>query len=124
MQLQLFPYNYAYATRRRQPRAAPSWTGVREYEVPTDYWRTSVRELAPGVPVGGWVTCSRVRRRGQGFLRSSREGRFNCATDVIGPLAPYDDLRVGHLGGLADQFLAVIERRRAGSGPTAPSWPT
>lgn len=113
-QLQLFPYSYAHSTVSAN-LAAPLVERVSDYEVPTDYWRTSVRELAPGVPVGGWVTCSPASDPGGRFLRTSREGRFDCGTDVIGPLAAYDDLRSGTWEVSPTSFL-VIETGRSSVG--------
>ncbi len=113
-QLQLFPYSYAYSTVSAN-LAAPLVERVSDYEVPTDYWRTSVRELAPGVPTGGWVTCSPSSDSEGRFLRTSREGRFDCATDVIGPLAAYDDLRSGSWEVSPTSFL-VIETGRSALG--------
>jgi hypothetical protein len=111
-QLQLFPYSYAYTTVAAN-LAAPIVADVSDYEVPTDYWRTSVRELAPGVPVGGWVTCSPAYDSEGRALHSSREGRFNCATDVIGPLAAYDDLRSGTWEVSPTSFLVIETGREA-----------
>jgi hypothetical protein len=84
-QLQLFPYGYAY----RSPVALvgapvvverdPSW------ELPTDYWRTSVRELAPAVPSVGAVTCSPSRDADGGFRPYSHESHDDCARDPVGP---------------------------------------
>lgn len=105
-QLQLFPYGYAYSTVSAN-LAAPIVERVSDYEVPTDYWRTSVRELAPSVPVGGWVNCSPASDDEGRALRTSREGRFNCATDVIGPLAAYDDQRSGTWGVSPTTFLMI-----------------
>jgi hypothetical protein len=113
-QLQLFPYSYAYSTVSAN-LAAPLVERVSDYEVPTDYWRTSVRELAPGVPIGGWVTCSPASDEEGRFLRTSREGRFDCGTDVIGPLAAYDDLRSGTWEVSPTSFL-VIEAGRSAIG--------
>jgi hypothetical protein len=114
-QLQLFPYSYAYSTVPAN-LAAPIVERVSDYEVPTDYWRTSVRELAPSVPIGGWVTCSPASDEEGRFLRSSREGRSNCATDVIGPLAAYDHLRSGAWEVSPTAFL-VIETGRSEVAP-------
>lgn len=107
VQLQLFPYNYAYSSvpgALLAPRVGERWPA---YELPTDYWRTSVRELAPEIPVGGFVMCQPTSEDGV-FMRRSNDGRENCATDVIGPLAPYDDLRSGSWASSPDQFLAVV----------------
>lgn len=107
VQLQLFPYNYAYASlpgALLAPSVGDRWP---EYRLPTDYWRTSVRELAPEVPEGGFVMCQ-PNNAGADFMRWSNDGRENCATDVIGPLAPYDDLRRGSWDAVPTAFLAVM----------------
>jgi hypothetical protein len=78
-----------------------------DYRLPTDYWRTSVRELAPEVPRGGFVMCQ-PNSSGADFMRWSNDGRENCATDVIGPLAPYDGRRTGTWDASATEFLAVM----------------
>jgi hypothetical protein len=106
VQVQLFPYNYAYAS---VPAAilAPS-VGERwpEYEMPTDYWRTSVRELAPEVPRGGFVLCQPNLVNGV-FMRWGNDGRDNCDTSVIGPLAPYDAERSGSWDSSQTEWLAI-----------------
>lgn len=107
VQVQLFPYNYAYASVPGvllAPAVGERWP---DYELPTDYWRTSVRELAPEVPRGGFVVCQ-PNTVGDAFMRWSNDGRENCATDVIGPLAPYDDLRSGTWDASPTGFLAVM----------------
>lgn len=107
VQLQLFPYNYAYSSvpgALVAPRIGDRWPA---YELPTDYWRTSVRELSPEIPRGGFVLCQ-PNMEGDVFMRRSNDGRENCATDVIGPLAPYDDLRRGTWSSSPTEFLAVV----------------
>ncbi|GAB3196862.1 hypothetical protein GCM10027062_07070 [Nocardioides hungaricus] len=107
VQVQLFPYNYAYASL---PAAilAPS-VGERrpEYQLPTDYWRTSVRELAPEVPEGGFVLCQPYLVDGA-FVRRGNDGGNDCSTDVIGPLAPYDSRRSGTWDAAPTQWLAIV----------------
>jgi hypothetical protein len=114
-QLQLFPYSYAYTTVTAN-LAAPLVERATAYEVPTDYWRTSVRELAPGVPADGWVTCSPAYDAEGRALHNSREGRFDCGIDVIGPLAAYADLRTGSGEPSPTSFL-VIETGRSEVAP-------
>lgn len=106
VQAQLFPYNYAYASvpaAALAPSVGERWP---EYQMPTDYWRTSVRELAPEVPAGGFVLCQPNLVDGV-FMRWSNDGRDNCATDVVGPLAPYDAERGGGWDAPITEFLAV-----------------
>lgn len=106
VQVQLFPYNYAYASvpaAALAPSVGERWP---EYQMPTDYWRTSVRELAPEVPEGGFVLCQPNLVDGV-FMRWSNDGRDNCATDVVGPLAPYDAERSGDWDAPITEFLAV-----------------
>lgn len=45
----LFPYNYAYANETASPL---------NDRLPTDYWRTSMRELVPLVPAEGATACN------------------------------------------------------------------
>ncbi|MFW6775698.1 hypothetical protein ACOACO_15550 [Nocardioides sp. CPCC 205120] len=82
-QLRLHPYGYTFAT-------LPSY-GVAQ-AADSDYWRTSVRELAPSVPAG-WVTCSPALDEERRSLRRSLDGDENCAVDLIGPLSAYADVR-------------------------------
>jgi hypothetical protein len=105
-QLQLFPYSYAYSSVPAN-LAAPFVADRTGFEVPTDYWRTSVRELAPAIPEGGWVTCSPHTDATGAMVRYSRESHEHCATDPIGPLAPYDDLRTGSWVDGPTRMLAV-----------------
>ena len=106
VQVQLFPYNYAYASvpaAAVAPGVAERWP---EDELPTDYWRTSVRELAPDVPRGGFVLCQPNLVDGVA-MRWSNDGRDDCGSDVIGPLAPYDDERSGTWDAAPTRWLAV-----------------
>ena len=107
-QLQLFPYGYAY----RSPVALAGAPVVVErdpsWELPTDYWRTSVRELAPAVPSAGAVTCSPSRDADGGFRPYSHESHDDCARDPVGPLMPYADERDGPGLGSPTQFAAVV----------------
>ena len=48
-QWRLFPYNYTYANETASPL---------NDRVPTDYWRTSMRELVPMVPADGATACN------------------------------------------------------------------
>lgn len=106
-QLQLFPYGYAY----RSPVAnalAPAAVRIDPVlELPTDYWRTSARALAPAVPSEGFTTCSPTRT-GEAFSRTSRDGAEDCGTDVVGPLAPYAGLRAADPLGSPVEFAAVV----------------
>lgn len=107
VQVQLFPYNYTYAS---VPAAvlAPS-VGERwpEYQMPTDYWRTSVRELAPEVPEDGFVLCQPHLVDGD-FVQRGNDGSADCSTDVIGPLAPYDAERSVAWDPAPGEWLAVV----------------
>lgn len=79
-----------------------------QLEVQTDYWRTSVRELAAHIPTGGIVICSpglNVLDPDAPFRRSSRGG--DCGEQLISPLAAYDDARTGTWEPTPTQFLAV-----------------
>ncbi len=107
VQLQLFPYNYAYASipaAALAPAVGERWP---TYDLPTDYWRTSVRELAPSIPQGGFVVCQPHTEDGA-FVPRSNDGRADCATDVIGPLAAYDDRRQGTWSAGPTEFLATM----------------
>ncbi|MFM7145280.1 MAG: pentapeptide repeat-containing protein, partial [Actinomycetales bacterium] len=48
-QWRLFPYNYTYANETASPL---------NDRLPTDYWRTSMRELVPLVPADGATACN------------------------------------------------------------------
>lgn len=92
-QLALFPFDYAYSSAAAtaiEPVAAKMDPRL---QVRTDYWRTSVRELAGSVPAGGFVVCTPIRRARGVFVRRANETAGDCASDGIGPLQPYDDLR-------------------------------
>jgi len=97
-QARLYPYNYAYAT-------LPSYAV--DEAADTDYWRTSVRELAPSIPADGWVTCSPSLDGDRQALRRSLEGDEDCAGDLIGPLSSYADERSGELGLGPTEFLGI-----------------
>jgi hypothetical protein len=109
VQLQLFPYSYAFSSvpaNLASPRLAAH---DRDLEVQTDYWRTSVRELAPAVPAAGWVTCTPRIDDDERFLPRADESRRDCADDPIGPLAPYVARRGDRAAAAPspEQFLAV-----------------
>lgn len=91
-QLALFPFNYTYESMAATALEPVAVKIDPRLQVRTDYWRTSVRELAPHVPAGGFVVCSPLRRSGD-FVRRSNETSEDCANDGIGPLQPYDSLR-------------------------------
>lgn len=48
-QVRMFPYNYTYANELASPL---------NDRIPTDYWRTSMRELMPLVPADGPTACN------------------------------------------------------------------
>ena len=85
VQVQLFPYNYAYA--------APYASGLGE----NDYWRVSYRELLPQVPRGDFVACY-PHLSGDGetmrYLPSSgrplAENASDCRTHPSSTLTPFD----------------------------------
>jgi hypothetical protein len=108
VQVQLFPYSYAFSSVPANLVSPVTAAQDRDLEVQTDYWRTSVRELAPTVPAGGFVTCTPQIDDADRFLPRASESREDCGVDLIGPLAPYDDLRTG-AAPAADgtSFLAV-----------------
>lgn len=106
-QAQLFPYNYAYSSEPAALVGPVAAAHDRTWEIPTDYWRTSVRELAPLVPRGGLVTCSPSYDDEGRFVPYSHESHQNCANDPVGPLAPYEALRSGSWPDPPTQFLAI-----------------
>ena len=106
-QAQLFPYNYAYSSVPANAVAPLAAERGRAWEVPTDYWRTSVRALAPDIPQGGLVVCSPSYDDEDRFLPYSHEGHQDCGTDLIGPLSPYDDQRAATWSQDPTDFLAV-----------------
>ncbi|GAA4694643.1 hypothetical protein [Nocardioides nanhaiensis] len=94
VQLQLFPYSYAYSTVLASA-ASPTVERLTGYGVQTDYWRTSVRELAPEVPADGWVTCSPTMDEQGRWYRWSRDTHDDCAGEVVSPLSAYAERRDG-----------------------------
>ncbi|MEJ7831899.1 MAG: hypothetical protein WKF79_03215 [Nocardioides sp.] len=106
VQLQLFPYNYAYSSALANTFGPVAAERNPELEIQTDYWRTSVRELVNAVPSGGFVTCSPLLDEDR-FLRRSHESSDDCAIDVVGPLAPYDDQRGSAPVTSPTSFLAI-----------------
>lgn len=112
VQLQLFPYSYAYSTVLASA-ASPTVERLTGYGVQTDYWRTSVRELAPAVPDDGWVTCSPTMDDEGHWYRWSRDTHDDCAGEVVSPLSAYASHRGGDGAGMAGwqptptRFLAV-----------------
>lgn len=94
VQLQLFPYSYAYSTVLASG-VSPTVERVTGYGVQTDYWRTSVRELARAVPDQGWVTCSPTMDAEGRWYRWSRDTHDDCAGEVVSPLTAYAAQREG-----------------------------
>lgn len=86
VQARLFPYNYAF-TSELGAAAGLSSRG--------DYWRTSLRELAPEIPDGGHLVCTPVLGSDDTYQRVSPlafplAARANdCRRDAISPVAPY-----------------------------------
>ncbi|WP_345518327.1 hypothetical protein [Nocardioides conyzicola] len=119
-QATLFPYQYSYFN------VAFDATGG---HAQTDYWRTSVPELLPGIPTDGQLVCGPTRStqlgapagspgaRGVGAEamlagRYSSDSSVDCRTDPLGPLAPVwraDGLPVDDLLP-HDEFYVVIDR--------------
>jgi hypothetical protein len=122
-QAMLFPYQYSYYN------VALDTTGA---HVDSDYWRTSVPELLPGIPTDGQIVCGPTRSTRKGAPAGSEEahgvaeedmraGRFSsdssvdCRTDPLGPLLPAwtaaglpRDHLLPH-----DEFYVVIDRDHA-----------
>lgn len=96
-QARLFPYNYAWAA------PVPDLVGL---GYTTDYWRTSVRALAPSIPPDAPVVCGPELHGGTvtAELAKSR----NCKTDRIGPLLPYVDDMTGEWTGGPGHFVIVV----------------
>ncbi|UDY24800.1 hypothetical protein [Nocardioides sp. Kera G14] len=110
----LFPYVYAFESAPANLAVPVLAKHDKALEVQTDYWRTSVRELAPSVPKDAFVTCS-PELRDDIFWRHSSETSDDCSHVLISPLAAYDDRRVLTWGGSATEFVAV----RQGNGTIA-----
>jgi hypothetical protein len=108
VQLQLFPYNYAYASPQADLIGAP---------VENDFWRTSFRELLPKVTVDRFVMCSPASTADGLTLRYSTitgrppaEAGTDCRLDPISPLTPYLDPLVLEAQAPGDTFIALFER--------------
>jgi hypothetical protein len=96
-QARLFPYNYAWAA------PVPDTVGL---GYTTDYWRTSVRALAPSIPPDAPVVCGPELRND--VVDPEHAKSRDCKTDAIGPLLPYvDDMAGGWTGG-AGHFVIVV----------------
>lgn len=74
----LFPFNYAYAN-------LPADLGRTDSR--TDYWRTSVNELAEQIPNDGQVGCSPFFLRDGSVTRYTSHGTIDCRIGSTGPLA-------------------------------------
>jgi hypothetical protein len=113
VQLQLFPYSYAFSSIPANVVSPITARADRDLEVQTDYWRTSVRELASSVPAaspaaaGGFVTCTPEIDAEDRFLPRAGESREDCRVDLIGPLAPYADLAAGTPATDPTRFVAI-----------------
>lgn len=105
-QAMLFPYVYAFESAPANLAVPLLARHDGALEVQTDYWRTSVRELAPQVPEGAFVTCSPELRDGT-FWRHSNDTTDDCGSFLISPLAAYDDQRVLPWAGSPTEFVAV-----------------
>jgi len=96
-QARLFPYNYAWAA------PVPDAVGL---GFTTDYWRTSVRALAPSIPPDAPVVCGPELR--DGVVDPEHAKSRQCATDTIGPLLPYADEMAGEWTGGPGHFVIVV----------------
>jgi hypothetical protein len=108
VQLQLFPYAYAYASPQSDIVNAPT---------EPDFWRTSFRELAPKVPLDEFVVCSPVTtddgitmRYTSIVGRPAAEASTNCLTDEISPLTPYIESVSPRGARVSSSFVALFER--------------
>lgn len=97
-QARLFPYNYAWAA------PVPDALGL---GYTTDYWRTSVRALAPSIPPDAPVVCGPVLH-GDGTVDVDDAKVRDCPTDEIGPLRPYADTMAGDWTGGPGHFVVVV----------------
>ena len=97
-QVGLFPYNYTY--RGVLYQAFGVW-------METDYWRTSVRELAQDLPDNGRVICSPYYLDGKA-QRYGFDGSNDCVTDPVGPLAPYTDAQPSGGATLPDDEFYIV----------------
>jgi hypothetical protein len=95
---QLFPYNYAWAA------PVPDAVGL---GYTTDYWRTSVRALAPSIPPDAPVVCG-PELHDDGTVDVKDVKVESCPTDGIGPLRPYRDQMAGDWTGGPGHFVIVV----------------
>jgi hypothetical protein len=102
----LFPYVYSFESAPANALVPMLTSDNWRLQVQTDYWRTSVRELAPQVPAGAFVVCSPILSHGD-FLRRSIESNDDCGSTLVSPLAAYDDTRRGTWDGGPTEFVAV-----------------
>lgn len=115
VQARLFPYNYAF-TSELGAAAGLNSRG--------DYWRTSLRELAPQIPAGEHLVCTPVLGSDDTYLRFSPltyplAARANdCRRDAISPVAPYLSASDPSAYPL-DSFLAVSSEFFGASGNCA-----
>jgi hypothetical protein len=101
-QATLFPYNYGYHNVLTELYGGPAYG--------PDYYRSSVRELAPQIPTTGRITCSPQGRHDGTVLRMAHlDGAIDCATGEASPLSQYADLRAGNQPPLKrTEFWAVV----------------
>lgn len=97
-QARLFPYNYAWAA------PLPDAAGL---GYTTDYWRTSVRALAPAIPPDAPVVCGPVLQD-DGTVDPDDVKVRDCPADAIGPLLPYADQMAGDWTGGPGHFVIVV----------------
>jgi hypothetical protein len=111
VQVQLFPYNYAYASPQ---------TDLIGKQTENDFWRTSFRELLPDVPAGEFVMCSPFTSDDGVTMRYTTitgrppaEASTDCRLDPISPLTPYLGSVSADDHAVAKTFIALVERGKS-----------
>jgi hypothetical protein len=80
-QATLFPYNYGYYNVLTDVARAGA-------VAPLDYYKASMRELAPELPEGEWVVCNPLLLQGNVASHVARlDGAVDCATSMTSPLS-------------------------------------
>jgi hypothetical protein len=100
MQAMLFPYNYTFYN----PLVA-----VARLDTNGDYYRASARALAPDVPLSGRMVCSPgLDKSGRATREAHLNGWMDCRSDIVAPLAPFQEEFAGPRTPLAsDEFWAL-----------------
>jgi hypothetical protein len=109
VQAQLFPFAYSYAAPQ-----APSLGA----EIQNDYWRVSLRELQPRLPLDEFLVCSPLRspsgasrRFRASTIRPVAEGGSDCRSDQLNTVAPLYPLEVDPRGPRVEKtFVALFNR--------------